>query len=95
MARAILGLLVVGMFTLTGYYAFATLRSEPVSTCPCKAHDHGSCCSENGGKCCQESGGTCCHDKESAEKSCQENGGKCCQENGGKCSHDKEETTSK
>ncbi len=86
MARALLGLLVIGMFTLTGYYAAATVgHPDQAPTLDWTAK---SPCCHGASRCCSESGdctGKCGHEKE--ESSCCEGKKECC--------HDKKDETAK
>ena len=86
MARAILGLLVVGMLSLTGYYAYSTIghSDDTPSATSVDTHKMG-CCSESAAKkCCSESSdpagctGECPHSGATAT-GCPADGG-CCKD---------------
>lgn len=90
MARALLAMLVAGMLTLTGYYAYSSVSHEEARIAPaakpscCDSHATKSCCSEKAADCT----GECPSQATKKDGCCSEKGTECT----GECPHgDKKE----
>jgi hypothetical protein len=85
MARAFVAFLVAGMFSLTGYYAYATFGNKDYSPTAVISAERPSCCQAklNAKKSCCSESGECtgkCHETPDADTSCCEHKtGSCCE----------------